>query len=213
MLTKLRGVEMVKYFKVTLVMVLTLFSILSFSSVTNAKEHTKKENEKSVAISTLPEEASFDLSKPEKQEVTYVNENGEEITFGIEPIQEESTTELNEQNQLNVKPLANLLCVDNCTSTLPLGTSTWKIYSYSGAVNMSYRIEVYRTSSSSSIRRAYDLSVTLIGYSESNRYFGFTSKQAEYSATVTLAKYLPVSLTVWLKAEVSGSTLTTRVKS
>lgn len=204
---------MVKHLKVTMVMVLTLFSILSFSSVTNAKEHNKKEKENPVVISTLPEEANFDLSKNEKQEVTYVDEEGKEITFGIEPIQEESNTALNEQSQLGVKPLASLLCIDNCTSKLPLGTSNWKIYSYSGTVNMSYRIVVNRTSSSTRITKAYDLSVTLIGYGESNRKFGFTSKKAEYSATVTLAKYFPVSLTVWLKAEVNGSTLTTRVKS
>lgn len=146
----------------------------------------------------IPESVGFDLTKLEKQEFTYIDENGDIATYGAEPV-------VADENEgafsiFGTYPISN-------------GISTWKIYHYSGAINMSYRIKINRSSSSTVITDAYDLSVTLIGYSESDRYFGFTSSNAEYSATATLAKILPFSFTIWLKASVDGDTLTTRAKS
>lgn len=198
---------MKKHLKSGMVLLMMLFSILSFSNLAQASSIESKDlktiKDPKILVDKMPEAINFDLSKPEKQEVTYVNEAGEEVTFGIEPIMidEELST------------LIDFPCITNCSSPIDMGRSTWKIYSYSGAINMSYRIDINRTSSGASITDAYDLSVNLIGYSEDNRRFVYSSKKAEYSGTAVLAKYLPVSLSIMLIAEVNGSTLTTKAKS
>lgn len=140
------------------------------------------------------ESVNFDLNKNQKQEFTFIDENGEKVTYGAEPVITEE----------QITPFAN--------HTIGMGKSTWKIYWYNGAVNMSYYIDINRTSSSTRITNAYDLSVNLIGYTESNRSFGFTSSKAEYSGTAVLFNFLG-SLSIRLTATVSGNTLTTKAKA
>lgn len=43
------------------------------------------------------------------------------------------------------------LFINNCTTPISTGNSTFKIYTYTGAVNISYHIKVNRTSSGSRI--------------------------------------------------------------
>ncbi|MGD6959439.1 hypothetical protein ACQCWA_18055 [Rossellomorea aquimaris] len=80
---------------------------------------------------------------------------------------------------------------------------------------MSNRIDIYRSGSSAKITRGYDLSVTLVGYGESNRYLKASGRYAEYSASATLTMVITFSLAILLKAEISsdGKTLTIRAKS
>lgn len=145
-------------------------------------------------LPVVPESVDFDLSKSEKQEFTFINENGEEVVYGAEPVV--------------VEDEVNLFG----TQKIGMGKSTWKIYWYTGAVNMAYYIDVNRTSSSTKITKAYSLSVNLVGYTESNRQFGYTSSKAEYSGTAVLFNSIG-SLSIRLTATVSGSTLTTKAKA
>ncbi|WP_146551788.1 MULTISPECIES: DUF5626 family protein [Rummeliibacillus] len=155
-----------------------------------------KTNDENELVTDQDSEIKIDLSNGNTQESTYVDENGTKVTFGAEP-------EL-EDNEGVIMPLS--------TETLPSGTSKWHIYWYSGAVNMSYHIKVKRTSSSTKILDAYDLSVSSFGYSLSDTSFTHTSKKAEYSATATIYTGL-FSLNVYLKASVSGKTLTIKAKA
>ena len=95
-------------------------------------------NTKILVKDHLPVEATFDLDKNEKQEVTYMNDSGEEVTFGIEPVIEEGDN-------------ISVLCINNCTTPISTGNSTFKIYTYTRAVNISSHIKVNRTSSGSRI--------------------------------------------------------------
>lgn len=155
----------------------------------------------STVLSDIPESVDFDLTKNEKQEFTFVDDEGNEVTYGAEPVSE------------------NVLPSDNNHVILPMasypissGKSTWHIYHYSGAINMSYYITISRSGSTAKITNAYNLSVTLIGYSENNRQFGFTSKKAEYTGSAILFNAF-LSLSIRLTATVSGTTLKTSAKS
>jgi len=144
----------------------------------------------------IPESVDFDLSKNENQEFTFIDENGDEVTFGAEPVLEE--------NEGGYSTLA--------TYPISSGYSTWKIYHYSGAINMSYYIKIYRSGSTSKITDAYNLSVTLIGYTERNKSFWFTPLKAEYSGSAALFNSV-LSISIRLTATVSRSTLTTSAQS
>lgn len=135
--------------------------------------------------------------------MTFIDENGEEVVYGVEPVYiEETEPVLDDSGEIGT--LENI----RRTSTIGFGNSTWKIYVYSGSINMEYYINVSRTSSSTSITRAYDLWVLFLGYTENNRDFVFNSRRAEYTSTAHLFNSL-ASLSIRLTAEVSGSTLTT----
>lgn len=151
-----------------------------------------------VLVEELPDMASFDLTKGEKQEITYVNESGEEVTHGIEPIVEVDDP--------------SLFCINNCSNPIKKGTTTFNVYTYTGAVNMSYKVKVARPGNAVRIVDAYDLSVNLVGYTESNRKFEFNSRKAEYSGTITLFGVFPVQMSIYLVAEIEGTNLVTYAK-
>ncbi|HHW36540.1 MAG TPA: DUF5626 family protein [Bacillales bacterium] len=68
-------------------------------------------------------EAEFDLSKNEPQEVTYVNEDGEEVTISIEPV-EDGPISLN-------------------SHTFPYGTTRYAVRATSGYTTMGFDVNVY----------------------------------------------------------------------
>ena len=188
-------IDFKKFLKInSLVIVINVLFVSFFLSSFNVSA----EMNGSILSEDVPESVDFDLTKNEVQEFTFTDEDGNEVTFGVEPV------ELPEENEGQISTLG--------TETISMGTSTWKIYHYSGAINMSYYIDIDRTSSNTSITDAYDLSVTLIEYTERNREFWFDSSKAEYTASAALFNSL-VSITIWLKASVSGDTLTTSAKS
>lgn len=141
----------------------------------------------------------FDLTKLEKQEVTYVNENGEKVVHGIEPIIEDT------DKKGVISPLSS-------TKPIQSGNSTWKIYWYVGTANMSFNIDVYRSGTSARITNAYNLSIILIGYSENNRSFTWGSNKAEYTGTAVLFNAY-ASLPLRLTAEIKGTNLVTSAQA
>jgi hypothetical protein len=140
----------------------------------------------------VPGEAEFDLTKGVAQEVSYIDANGNKVTMGAEP--EEVADETGKFLPMSTK-------------TLPKGTSSWHIYWYTGSINMSYHIKVKRTSSYTHITSAYNLSITMIGYTESNRHFGHTNTTATYTGTAVIYGGW-ASISCMLKSHVSGSKLT-----
>jgi hypothetical protein len=166
------------------VLTITSFSPQSVAAEGNAYGKLKKQ------------EMKFDLTKNEKQEFRYVDENGEEVIYGAEPVL------FNEGEELTIN--------SNLTRQNPIsyGSSTWKIYVYSGSINMSYYINIYRTSYSTKITDAYDLWTAFIGYTENNVVFGHTSTKAEYTSSANLFNSW-ASIRIRLTATVSGGTLTT----
>lgn len=164
------------------------FSVLLFSSIIVQQA--------SASELTDPDEVvkNFDLLKFETQEQTFTDENGREVTIGIEPIKSES----------EITPFG--------TETLPMGTSTWNVYWYIGVVNQSYKIDVNRTSSSTKITNAYDLSVSGVGYSITQTYWGYTSSTAAFEGVASLWTG-GFSYNIYLRSSVSGNTLTITAKS
>lgn len=160
------------------------FLVLVFALFTISKgEASASELER---IDNTVEKTQIDLNKIEAQEIEYTDKNGRRVVIGAVPEEPEFET-------FSTKPIAK-------------GTTNWNIYWYTGAVNMSYKIKINRTGNSAKITDAHSLSVTMVGYTESNRKFGFTSKKAEYSGTANLYK-LPVSMSVRLTATISGTNL------
>lgn len=176
-----------KKFKASILSVVAVFSVLLFSSIfvqkASASELTDVDVDEVVK--------NFDLSKFETQEETFIDENGQEVTIGIEP-------------EIGITPYS--------TETLPMGKSTWKIYWYTAVVNQFYRIDVNRTSSSTKITNAYDLDVSGIGYSITQTYFGHTSSSAAFEGVAALWTGA-FSYNIYLKSSVSGDTLTIKVKA
>jgi len=197
---------------ITLLITLILVSItISPSALANGNGNgfgngKGLENGKGIHHNPFSEEVEFDLTKAEKQEFVFIGENGEEVTYGAEPIIYELDDSVKDSGE-EMGILSNL----TRTNTIKLGTSTWKIYIYSGSINMEYFINVSRTSSSTKITRAYDLWTMFIGYTENNRKFTFSSSRAEYTATANLFNSF-ASVSIRLTASVSGSTLTTSAK-
>ncbi|MFC4713426.1 DUF5626 family protein [Planococcus dechangensis] len=191
---------------ITLILVSITISPSAFANGNGFGNGKGLENGKGIHHNPFSEEVEFDLTKAEKQEFVFIGENGEEVTYGAEPvIYELDDSVINSGGDIGI--LSNL----TRTNTIKLGTSTWKIYIYSGSINMEYFINVSRTSSSTKITRAYDLWTMFVGYTENNRKFTFTSTRAEYTSTANLFNSF-ASISIRLTASVSGSTLTTSAK-
>lgn len=122
--------------KKVLTLLITVFSILfiSFNSVSAASLEKPEKPEKP----NIDFKVGFDLQSNEVQEEVITDENGNYVgTIGIEPVPTMSTL----------------------SSSVGYGNSTFKIYWYTAAVNLSYYINVYRSSVSpgySKITAAYD---------------------------------------------------------
>lgn len=140
-------------------------------------------------------EMQFDITEDEPQEVTFVKENGEEVTMSVEPVPE----------------------VESAFSTLathyfPYGTSTYKVSATSGYMGMSFYIKVnvpQSNTSGSSITSAYDKANWVIGgYLSDESLTRPSSKSAKYTANVIWLGGMG-SATCWLKASLSNNVLTT----
>lgn len=177
-----------KFFGISLIAAFGLFFASTvFATETSAAEFDNDGVEEVVA--------EFDLNKNEAQETTFINENGEQVTVGIIPVESDEISALS-------------------TSTHPikLGNSSFKAYWYTAAINMSYYIDINRTSTSTRITNARDLYVLGVGYSISRDYWGFSSSKASFEGTATMYGGL-LSLNVYLTSTVSGSTLTIKAKA
>lgn len=193
-------VNFLKVFGSSLAVAFGVFLISGlFSTQVHASEFESEEAEEILA--------EFDLTKNAVQEKTFINENGEEATIGIVPISS-SDDLVGDSNSGGY----GIMAINNNTYTLKYGTTTFKAYYYTAAINMSYRININRTTTSTKITSAYDLSILGVGYSISQNYWGRTSTRAAYEGTATLYGGY-ASLNVYLISTVSGSKLTIKAKA
>lgn len=157
-------------------------------ATTSAKENFSENNNAPILETT-----SIDLNKLEKQEVTITDENGNEGVLGAEPVSDEGNI-----GTLGVKPITK-------------GTTSWHIYWYTGAVNMSYYLKVKRTGNSAIITKMYNRSAIGIGGTIQNQKFAATSKSAKFSGNfVVVGGY--ASINVYLKAWIKGTKMHTSAK-
>lgn len=182
----------------SLLMAFVLLVSLLFPTGSASAANVDKSLDESLTEEVITE---FDLNKPKKQEVTFINENGEEVVHGIEPIRSLEY----DNNDGVISPLSQ-------SKPISKGSSTWKIYWYTGTANMSFYIDVYRSGDYARITNAYNLSVILIGYSENNRDFTWNSKKAEYTGTAVLFNAF-ASIPLRLTAEIKGTNLVTSAQA
>jgi hypothetical protein len=153
-------------------------------------------------LTTTEVQSTFDLTKNEIQQSTIINEEGEEITITIEPI-DTPITNIGKSASSSITPLASHL--------FPYGTSTYKVSAYTPYLGISYYIKVYVPSGNidgSKITSAYDANYWIIGGYLSNTKLTRSNKEAKYSADAIWMGGLGAA-NVYLKATLSGNKLTT----
>lgn len=168
-----------------------LISILFFSNVAFASELDSEDE-----LVDLPGyEATFDLNATEAQEQTFIDENGNVGTLGIEPIITDEESE--------VTPHA---------IQVPAGRARdYRIYWSTGLVNMEFYITVQRPNQSSNVTNilnANRLSVNVLGGTEDNRNFTWNSKLAEYTGSANVVGDF-ASIGLRLTAQIQGSLINT----
>ncbi|MFC0477318.1 DUF5626 family protein [Robertmurraya beringensis] len=141
----------------------------------------------------------FDLTTNEPQESTYYNENGEEVTITIEPIQ--ST-----QQKSNKEGMVSALS----TCYFPFGTSSYKVKATTPYMGISYYIDVYVPSNVnySKITKVYSSDYWIIGGTLNNIKLTRTDKVSTFSADVYWLGGMG-GANVYLKGTLSGNVLTT----
>ncbi|MBC1343821.1 DUF5626 family protein [Listeria welshimeri] len=144
--------------------------------------------------STSEKVETFDLSDNTTQEVEVVLEDGTEGTIGIIPVIDE-------------RPLLK------GTHSLSNGTSTWKIYWYSGVYNCSFNAKINVTKGKGKITSAYNPWYQFYSPGLDVKKSKLSKTSSGSSASYSFDCKNPISnWNVTLKASVSGKKLTTSFK-
>lgn len=131
------------------IVIIFLGLMLSFMSLTINNEEVKASDNQSIASPI--EDNVFDLTNNETQEIRFLNEQNEEVVYGIEPI---------------INP-----------RTPKVANGKWKIYFYSGPANCSFYINI----SDNKITSAYDPWHLFVGAAVNSAILKKdSSKQATY---------------------------------
>ncbi len=134
-------------------------------------------NETPVSAAELEEEPAltFDITKDEFQETSYVDEEGNEVTLSIEPVIKQETGNYSTQ-------------ASDAQYSFPYGTSSYKVKGTNGMLTATYYVDVNvpRTNiNNSTIKDAYDENYFCFGCEISSPDLDFGSKWAEFTCTTT----------------------------
>lgn len=166
---------------------LLLSALLVFSSTSVFASGTKATNAGGNIIGV----ANFDLTSLHKQSSDITLKDGSVATLAIEP-----------------RPSSAV----GISSTLPVGSSSWDItYNWNGVYYLKYAIDVTYSNGVSKITSAYDETYTFYAYKVISDTLGVNTAKTASTYKVNFENLIGGSLSVTLKAAVSGNRLTTSV--
>ncbi|PLR85174.1 DUF5626 family protein [Bacillus sp. V33-4] len=151
-------------------------------------------------------ENTFDLSKKEVQEVSYVYENGENVTITVEPVPASisgNSSNLGDVSTLGWRP-----------HYFPYGTTTgYKVSATTPYLGLSFYVNVYVPSNTSNSRftKAYNANYWVIGATFTDREFTRTDKLVTYEGDFNVLGGFG-GANAYLKAHLNNNLLTTSTR-
>ncbi|MCS0824726.1 DUF5626 family protein [Cytobacillus firmus] len=180
------------------ILMISLFSIGSGPSKASAAEELSVPS--TISDDTKTVELDFNLFTDDKQQTTFINDNGEEITITVERVPESQTKTSNTD-----------IIAYGSTHYLPYGTTKYKVSASSPVIGMSFYVDVNVPSTNinnSKILKAYDKSHWVIGGYLYDHNLTKSDKSAKYDANVTWLGGLG-GASCYVKASLSGNVITT----
>lgn len=127
-------------------------------------------------------ELTFDITKNEFQETTFVDGEGNEVTLSIEPVIKQNTKKSSDFSTL----------ATSSQYYFPYGTSTYKVKGTNGMLTATYYIDVNVPSTNiynSKITKAYDSNYFCVGCTISDPKLVYTSSSATFTCTTSFLGY------------------------